>query len=1047
MLGPNTAPFPPLGNTNPSSTLDIAEIELQQELRSMFDLDTQTYLQTYLNLAQQLKPQTWTADIQELYRSVHTIKGGAVTVGADAILHVATVLEDLLSDLRHLNPAPPLEDGQLGQMLLEAGELLASSLQVVAIGEAARIAVQPIVERIQNLRQCIKQVYLPEWSEQQQLHQEFAEQGFDLVVLDLEMALEQMPLQGEVPTPTVEIAQQTLAQLFEIGTDLQFASGWTELLQYCDDLFTSQGVEVWRTEWFIYLKGLKDCARQGGQLVALTPATLAESPLSLPLQMEDSVLVELDWQEPLEFDQSIQLDFAALDQAIDTLELEVPGQFEQQAEHEVDFNLLNSIVDSLPTLTSASDELDITVSELLDKLELPDIDIPSLEEVDSAESTFTSILPSPAIPELQPDVVTSQSDRDAVRRSEVDDSRVQIPVPLGRLDQTSQHLVETLLAARASQGFFQNLRSQLLTLFALAQESVEHITTLRQIQDDYALLDTLKSMAHNSSQGPNLERYRRGYTTINRLLETSLRLSELGAEAEKVTLKTAGSLQSLDRNLLLLQRVVEDSRLVPFQTLSLRARAILRDLTIRYGKPAQLIVQGEQIELDVGTMRKLEPALLHLLRNAYDHGLESPAERIAQGKPAQGKITLSLQRRGNAFLLELRDDGGGIDAQVIQSKAQERQLPLLHTQTPAELLAVLCQPGFSSRSTVNEISGRGVGMDVVANQVASLGGQLSLETILGVGTTFKLRIPAPHLLVPCALLSAGDLTFAIPTENIITASLFANLNATQTTELNCLYSWTIQEATSVPGLDLLEYWQARAAKRPMPKTAIAVRVGDQSTQQGIWLLADDLLGQTDLLINSLPSPLVAPIGLLGMSLQIDGSLTPVLEVATIVEYLLTPTTAPESAIPASEAVQTSPDGDRTHFESPGQNISHQTRTILVVDDASLMRRRLEASLHAYGYTTQTCVDGQEAWNWLQSNPSPALVITDIEMPVMDGFTLIDRCRQVGMTLPIMVVTSRISEEWVKEARRLGASDYLNKGFSTPELINKVKILIEDSHAN
>lgn len=135
------------------SLIDADEAILQQELRNMFAVDTQAYLQTYISLVQRLQPQSWTADIQELYRCVHTIKGGAVTVGADGILHVSTVLEDLLCDLRYLQASPPLADGSLAQMLLEAGELLTGSLQVQAVGEAALVAVQPTVERILALRQ------------------------------------------------------------------------------------------------------------------------------------------------------------------------------------------------------------------------------------------------------------------------------------------------------------------------------------------------------------------------------------------------------------------------------------------------------------------------------------------------------------------------------------------------------------------------------------------------------------------------------------------------------------------------------------------------------------------------------------------------------------------------------------------------------------------------------------------------------------------------------------------------------------------------------
>ena len=232
----------------------------------------------------------------------------------------------------------------------------------------------------------------------------------------------------------------------------------------------------------------------------------------------------------------------------------------------------------------------------------------------------------------------------------------------------------------------------------------------------------------------------------------------------------------------------------------------------------------------------------------------------------------------------------------------------------------------------------------------------------------------------------------------------------------------------------MKYWQARSTLRPLSDTAVCAYIRSLETQKGAWLIADDLLGQTDLLVNPLPSPMVSPIGLMGVSLQIDGTLIPVIEVATLVEYVLTsPTVAPV-------AVQTHTSVHLCELE-PSTKDRTLIQNILVVDDAALMRRRIEASLTAYGYITHSCADGLEAWNWLQTHPTPALTITDIEMPGMDGFTLIDRCRQTGITIPILVVSSRLSEEWGNEARRLGATDYLTKGFSTTELISKVTSLL------
>ncbi|HEY9601772.1 MAG TPA: response regulator, partial [Allocoleopsis sp.] len=644
---------------------------------------------------------------------------------------------------------------------------------------------------------------------------------------------------------------------------------------------------------------------------------------------------------------------------------------------------------------------------------------PTLEPPPVSQSPSLPVPPSPSPsvpqpPQEQPSKALEQ---------------VQIPVPLEKLDRSAQYLVETLLALRSTQGFYRELQNQIAQLVTLAQESAQAITHLRQLQDDYVLLDQLSNSTQTTSQGPTLERYRQGYTIINRLLETSLRLSEIGAETGKTSQQVAEYLGNVDRNVVKLQNTIEDSRLVPFKNLGLRAKTILRDLTTRYSKPAQLVIQGEQTELDVSTARTLEPVLLHLIRNAYDHGLESPAERFAQGKPERGTLTLSLQRQGNLFQFELKDDGQGIDANAVQARAEALGLPLRSTQTPAELLAVICQPGFSSRSQVNEISGRGVGMDAIASQVARLGGRLTLHTVRGSGTTFLIKFPVPRLLVSCVLLRSGDLTFALPVDDIKTINLLSNMPVSPVKEPNAAFSYTIDDETgSRPALDLLKYWQSDRVERPFADTAVCLYVYGEEAQQDVWLLADELLEHSEIPIDPLPKPMVAPDGLIGVSLQVNGGLLPVLEARTLAKRLLTSSiSVVENAIVPSLPPESEP---ATHLDP----------SILIVDDAALIRRRLEATLNAYGYSTHTCADGLEAWNWLQAHPHPTLVITDIEMPNMDGFTLIDRCRKASFTVPILVISSRLSEEWFDEARRLGATDYLTKGFASSDLIEKVKML-------
>lgn len=953
---------------------DSLDAELEEELRQMFAIDSREYLQTYITKAQQLKSESWKEDIQEMYRSIHTIKGNAVTVGADAILAVAIALEDLLSELRYQD-APPLEDGELSQKLLEAGELAVSSLEINIKGKQAQKIVAPSVNRIQELKKEIERVYLPDWNEQTLIQQEFAEQGFDLVVLDWEMGIENLSPEVTITDDLVAIATETLEQLRMIGNDIQLAEDWYLLIQECEDLIKTKNSKEWCEKFPNYFTILKECAKKGGIL------NVKETTIK-PISSDSENLLNISQLQKQLFNSDVDIDInTEWDQ--ENLKLETD-------KFDYNFDELESI-------------LDLERHHEIDK-------ILEIEETEDDQS----------ITEIQQPVNENKT------------TDINIPIPLNRIQKTSQSLVEVLLSNRTTISYYKNLQSQLVKLFTLAQDTNQYVTRLRQIQNDYALMESSReSVDSRLQEGLNIERYRQGYTTINHLLENSLRLSEVGAEAAKISISVADSFQHLELNLESLQESIDSSRLISFKNLCFRARAIIRDLSNRYHKYVQLNIEGENIDLDVGVNTKLESILLHLLRNAFDHGLENSDERLASGKSVQGTINLTLARKGNQYLLSIKDDGRGIDANKIKTIAEQKKLPLTNTSTPSQLLEVICQPGFSSKDTISDVSGRGVGMDVVNEQVKKLKGILTLNTIVGKSTTFNILIPVPHLFVPCVLMRSNHRLFAIPKEEVITTSLWSELQYENKDNKITLKTET-DELEAIP---ILEYWQGKSNTdyttilSKLSETAICLCVGKNHKERKIWLIADELQGQTELLLEPLPLPLIAPVGLIGVSLDTDGSLIPVISGVSIAEYYLNQNTVTDEASNDNKNSQ--------EF----LNASPITSSILIVDDAALMRRRIEASLKAYGYEVNTCEDGQQAWNWLQNNPAPRLIITDIEMPNMDGFTLIDYCRQAGMMFPILVISSRLSEDWGKEARRLGATDYLTKGFSTVELINKVNQFI------
>jgi chemotaxis protein histidine kinase CheA len=868
---------------NTSAEMDAAEVLLQQELREMFVVDTAQHLNQYLRLVEQLNAHSWIADIQSIYRAVHTIKGGAVTVGAECTLQAATVLENLLDDLRYLKVAPDLADEGLRIFLIEAGELLTTSTETPNDIEAIA-GITYIKERLQAIHAQVKEIYLPNWSNNQQLQQEFVDHGFDFVVLPLEMQVDALTPEAAVPDQLRQTAAVTITRLRQIGSELEFGRGWVKVLDICQQVAEHVDSYVWKSTLPTYLAMLKDCAANGGELDGAT-------------------------------------------------------------------NLL---------------------------------------ETDGSPSNKDS----------------SKDNR----------SHIQIPIPLSKIDLSSQQAAETLLSAKIVADVSQKIQSQVAQLNVLVDENVQSIARLRQMQDDYAVLRNLHS---GSSTAP--ERYRQGYNTISDLLENILRTAELAQELETLSNQGCDGLNLLERNVAKLRDSIESSRLVPFRTLTTKARGILRNLVERYDKLAELEVKNEDIELDVGLVQQLEPVLLHLIRNAYDHGIESIEQRIAAGKLAIGSIQISLRRHGHVYTLDISDDGAGINAKNIKSKAEAGNFPLTDTSNAAKMLTVLCQPGLTSRDTISEVSGRGVGMDVVANQVTAMGAKLSLITLLGRGTCFSIQLPVTQLLVPCALFQVADRVVALPLNTIAeTISIFDD-------GFKVNNSWQITTGNEqIVGFNLNAYW--RQADEHLPEAAIAV--GIKLPEGTKWLIADDILGQTELVVSPFPQPLLPPVGVLGISSTVDGQPIAVLDPVAVLHSW--GNISSSAALLPRSAVENVPRTGKSR--------------IAIVDDAALIRRRLESSLDSHGFATQTFSNGVDALQWLQqANDMPELMITDLEMPGMDGYTLIDRCRQMGMHMPILVISSRLSQEWSKEALRLGANAYLSKGFSTAKLIETVDLLLESGN--
>jgi len=335
------------------------------------------------------------------------------------------------------------------------------------------------------------------------------------------------------------------------------------------------------------------------------------------------------------------------------------------------------------------------------------------------------------------------------------------------------------------------------------------------------------------------------------------------------------ALQVHDRLLAQLQDIVLKTRMVPVGQVFGRLPRMVRDLLKAEGKSAQLVIEGEGVELDRTALEALNDPLVHLLRNAIDHGLETPAEREAAGKSPSGTLRLAALQERDMVVIEVRDDGRGMDAQRIAAAAVERGVVTAEAvaeMSEAQVLELICHPGFSLSEKVTTVSGRGVGMGVVKRQVEMLRGSLQIETQVGQGTTFRLQLPAMLALVQALLVSVGDEQYALPTVNVERAIELdpAQIECIGDRELLHLDDGVLPlrrlgELLRVPGC------------APQPRHALIVRRNGHT----FGLRVDEVLGHEEIVVKPLPAALHGTPGLAGVTILGEGQVVLILDVLNL----------------------------------------------------------------------------------------------------------------------------------------------------------------------
>lgn len=467
-----------------------------------------------------------------------------------------------------------------------------------------------------------------------------------------------------------------------------------------------------------------------------------------------------------------------------------------------------------------------------------------------------------------------------------------------------------------------------------------------------------------------------------------------------------------------LDQTIMAERLVSVKTILPRLERSVRQTCRMTGKSAQLVVHGESLNIDNLILEMITDPLLHILRNAVDHGIEPADARESKDKPETASIELSFARIGNNIIVRCKDDGGGIDTAAVKNKAL--QIGLITPDqivSEKELLELILQPGFSTRTDVNQVSGRGVGMDVVAKGITDLRGSLSIRSEENRGTEFVITVPQMLLKAHVILLRTDDLTFGILSSTFeqivnIEPHFFTEHHGNACIKFNNRF-YEIKYLAELLGIR-----KYSAVSNGMNRAAILIN--DNETRKAV--LIDEAVANGELVIKKIGKYVPRIGGMIGTVLTADGAAAPVFDMK---DLLRRPSRLVADYLQQHDEQQSAP-----------------AVNILIVDDSSSARRSLSQAAKDAGFDVRTAIDGVEAITLIEEL-RPDLVLTDLEMPKMNGLELAAHLRAADNTrdLPIVMVTSRSTEKHKAQAMSTGVNSYITKPFTNDDLIYELHQLL------
>lgn len=977
-------------------------MDIEQQIRLNFLDEAEEYLDRMesglLGLADTVVD---AQDIDLVLRSAHSIKGGAGMMGFNVLSGVAHRLEDFLKILRVRYVGNAI-DTEVEVLLLQGVDCLRNITQLyrqeqqidpLDSDKQTSSIFERLTQHLGELEIADENALLAQDADIDPAVLIF-EEGVEGVLDSFEAKLEGLTI-AELAEELTETAQELVG--FGMMADLDpFVELCESIQQQVSQISPSEieslverSLKTWRRSHALVLRGSVD------QL----PATLeGYEDNQLAINSSD---IESEFNPLAEEIDLIRLQSAFV---VDNLDLDL------DREEESEFDPLD-----------LEDQEEIDLTRLQSAFAVDNLDTES--EITSPDSGISSL------PSFPTSFATPQVEK-------------MVRVPMSQLKQFNT-LFEQLVLNRNSISLRVAQLQNIVGLMSQRMSQMEHSNTqLRQWYDrasvegllnngERAIATYAESRQHGGMTAQRfdtleMDRYSDIHLICQEQLETILQLQEVATDMQLGVREVHQSVRDLHYTTKSMQGNVTRTQMLPFGEAVKRLPRVIRELNLKFDKQVALKIIGETTLLDRSVIEALSDPLMHLLRNSFDHGIEDRETRIAAGKSESGTITINASNQGTYSIITVSDDGGGINLDKLRDRICQMGITRSDTeQIPqTELLDFIFEPGFSTAQQVTELSGRGVGMDIVRSNLQEVRGDVRVFTEQGKGTTFILKIPFTLSILRVAIIEQGDLIFAVPANSIKELIPYELKYTTDESDNRKKVNW---QDTEIPLLKIDEILYFSRSPRipnfigePKIDRCATLIVGDEHSS--VALQISRFWNEQESTTRTIESPIKLPASIISSVVFGDGKVIPLIDPLVLAKESFDSLSLEERLDLDAELISDT-----------------ESKTILIVDDSINVRQYLSLTLERAGYRVEQAKDGREAVEKLLDGLRVDVVICDLEMPRLDGYGLLEeiKARPEFINLPIAMLTSRSNEKHRKLAMNLGASAYFSKPFNEKELLDKL----------